>query len=43
MLESGGVTPSVEAIQGAAFGVTLGELEDDIGGGTASGRPVKAV
>ncbi|MEZ5926007.1 MAG: NADH-ubiquinone oxidoreductase-F iron-sulfur binding region domain-containing protein [Hyphomicrobiaceae bacterium] len=26
-----------------AFGVTLGELVDDIGGGTASGRPVKAV
>jgi len=25
------------------FGVTLGELVDDIGGGTASGRPVKAV
>ncbi|WP_394689471.1 formate dehydrogenase beta subunit [Hoeflea sp.] len=27
----------------AAFGMTLGELIDDIGGGTASGRPVKAV
>ena len=27
----------------AAFGVTLGELVDDIGGGTASGRPVQAV
>jgi formate dehydrogenase iron-sulfur subunit len=26
-----------------AFGVTLGELVDQIGGGTASGRPVKAV
>jgi formate dehydrogenase iron-sulfur subunit len=26
-----------------AFGVMLGELVDDIGGGTASGRPVKAV
>jgi formate dehydrogenase iron-sulfur subunit len=26
-----------------AFGVTLGEIVDDIGGGTASGRPVKAV
>jgi formate dehydrogenase iron-sulfur subunit len=26
-----------------AFGITLGELVDDIGGGTASGRPVKAV
>jgi formate dehydrogenase iron-sulfur subunit len=26
-----------------AFGVTLGELIHDIGGGTASGRPVKAV
>jgi formate dehydrogenase iron-sulfur subunit len=25
------------------FGVTLGELVDDIGGGTLSGRPVKAV
>ena len=25
------------------FGVTLGELVNDIGGGTASGRPVKAV
>jgi formate dehydrogenase iron-sulfur subunit len=25
------------------FGVTLGELVDDIGGGTGSGRPVKAV
>jgi formate dehydrogenase iron-sulfur subunit len=26
-----------------AFGMTLGELVDSIGGGTASGRPVKAV
>ena len=26
-----------------AFGITLGELVDEIGGGTASGRPVKAV
>jgi formate dehydrogenase iron-sulfur subunit len=26
-----------------AFGITLGELIHDIGGGTASGRPVKAV
>jgi formate dehydrogenase iron-sulfur subunit len=26
-----------------AFGSTLGELVDDIGGGTASGRPVRAV
>jgi len=26
-----------------AFGVTLGELVDDVGGGTASGRPVRAV
>jgi formate dehydrogenase iron-sulfur subunit len=26
-----------------AFGVSLGELVEDIGGGTASGRPVKAV
>jgi formate dehydrogenase iron-sulfur subunit len=26
-----------------AFGATLGELVDDIGGGTGSGRPVKAV
>lgn len=26
-----------------AFGVTLGELVDDIGGGTYSGRPVRAV
>lgn len=26
-----------------AFGLTLGELVNDIGGGTASGRPVKAV
>jgi len=26
-----------------AFGVTLGEVVNDIGGGTASGRPVKAV
>jgi formate dehydrogenase iron-sulfur subunit len=26
-----------------AFGVTLGDLVDDIGGGTRSGRPVKAV
>ncbi len=26
-----------------AFGLTLGELVDDIGGGTASGRPVRAV
>jgi formate dehydrogenase iron-sulfur subunit len=25
------------------FGITLGELIDDIGGGTASGRPVRAV
>jgi formate dehydrogenase iron-sulfur subunit len=27
----------------APFGVTLGELVDDVGGGTASGRPVRAV
>lgn len=27
----------------AAFGMTLGEVVNDIGGGTASGRPVKAV
>jgi formate dehydrogenase iron-sulfur subunit len=27
----------------AAFGVTLGELVDDVAGGTASGRPVRAV
>ena len=27
----------------AAFGITLGELVNDIGGGTLSGRPVKAV
>jgi formate dehydrogenase iron-sulfur subunit len=27
----------------AAFGMTLGELVNDIGGGTASGRPVRAV
>lgn len=27
----------------AAFGMTLGELVDDIAGGTATGRPVKAV
>jgi len=27
----------------AAFGLTLGELVDGIGGGTASGRPVRAV
>jgi formate dehydrogenase iron-sulfur subunit len=26
-----------------AFGISLGELVDEIGGGTASGRPVKAV
>jgi formate dehydrogenase iron-sulfur subunit len=26
-----------------AFGVTLGELVDDIGGGTITGRPVRAV
>jgi formate dehydrogenase iron-sulfur subunit len=26
-----------------AFGITLGELVNDIGGGTASGRPIKAV
>jgi len=26
-----------------AFGITLGELVDDLGGGTASGRPVRAV
>ncbi len=26
-----------------AFGITLGELVNDIGGGTASGRPVRAV
>ena len=26
-----------------AFGITLGELVDDFGGGTASGRPVRAV
>ena len=27
----------------AAFGMTLGELVDDVGGGTATGRPVRAV
>ena len=27
----------------AAFGMTLGELVDDVGGGTRSGRPVRAV
>lgn len=27
----------------AAFGLSLGEIVEDIGGGTASGRPVKAV
>ncbi len=27
----------------AAFGMTLGEIIDEIGGGTASGRPVRAV
>lgn len=27
----------------AAFGLTLGELVEDIGGGTATGRPVRAV
>jgi formate dehydrogenase iron-sulfur subunit len=27
----------------AAFGITLGELVDEIGGGTATGRPVRAV
>lgn len=27
----------------AAFGLSLGEIVDDIGGGTATGRPVKAV
>src|SRR6201999_378848 len=27
----------------AAFGMTLGELVNEIGGGTASGRPVRAV
>jgi formate dehydrogenase iron-sulfur subunit len=27
----------------ASFGMTLGQLVDDIGGGTASGRPVRAV
>ncbi len=27
----------------AAFGITLGELVDDIGGGTFTGRPVRAV
>ncbi len=26
-----------------AFGLTLGEIVDEIGGGTAIGRPVKAV
>ena len=26
-----------------AFGLTLGEIVDEIGGGTATGRPVKAV
>ncbi len=26
-----------------AFGITLGELVEDVGGGTASGRPVRAV
>src|SRR3546814_17195158 len=27
----------------AAFGLTLGEIVEDIGGGTLSGRPVRAV
>ena len=27
----------------AAFGLTLGEIVEDIGGGTASGRPIRAV
>ncbi|WP_438751549.1 formate dehydrogenase beta subunit [Pararhizobium sp. O133] len=27
----------------AAFGLTLGQIVDEVGGGTASGRPVKAV
>ena len=27
----------------AAFGITLGELVDEVGGGSASGRPVRAV
>jgi formate dehydrogenase iron-sulfur subunit len=27
----------------AAFGITLGELVDDVGGGTLTGRPVRAV
>jgi len=27
----------------AAFGLTLGEIVDEVGGGTATGRPVKAV
>ena len=27
----------------AGFGITLGELVEDIGGGTASGRPIRAV
>ena len=35
--------PATAASTRPRFGVTLGELVDDIGGGTASGRPVRAV
>ncbi len=36
-------TSSTAAIFEVAFGVSLGELVEEIGGGTASGRPVRAV
>ena len=38
--------PAMSSIGGlfeAAFGLTLGEIVDEIGGGTATGRPVRAV
>ena len=36
-------TSSYGGLFETAFGITLGELVDDIGGGTATGRPVRAV
>ena len=36
-------TSSMAACSRPRFGITLGELVDDIGGGTRSGRPVRAV
>jgi formate dehydrogenase iron-sulfur subunit len=37
------LSAGIKQLEETAFGVTLGELVDDIGGGTAIGRPVRAV